>query len=260
MSNVNLNAIQLGDRGHPLVMLHGWGQNIQSLQPMGKILAHRARVHVLDLPGFGKSDPPPEDWDTIQYADRVYAYLQERGIERADMLGHSFGGRVSMRLAHKYPQAVRSITLINSGGLQRQRTSQQQLRSQWIKTMRGAFKISPIYRDELLTWHTQKYGSRDYLNAGVLRGTLVKTVSEDVTEIVKKIPVPVLLLWGEADTETPVEMGYRYQSLFPNAKLVTIPHRDHFMFQGEGSHLCSYYVMNFLDQFCAPPAAASLKL
>ncbi|WP_146138225.1 alpha/beta fold hydrolase [Chamaesiphon polymorphus] len=247
-NTVQLNTVQLGNNRHPLVMLHGWGQNLQSLQPMGELLATRSQVHIIDLPGFGKSPPPPEDWDTANYADRIYQYLQEQGIESADMLGHSFGGRVSIRLAHKYPHKVRSITLINAGGLQRQRTLQQSMRSQWVRNMRNAFKISPLYRDALLTWHTQKYGSRDYLNAGAMRGTLVKTVSEDLTELARHISVPVLLLWGEADTETPVEMGHRYHTLFANSELITIPHRDHFMFQAEGSHLCSYYVDKFLAQ------------
>jgi pimeloyl-ACP methyl ester carboxylesterase len=256
MDQVQLNTVQLGNNGYPLVMLHGWGQNLQSLQPMGELLATRSNVHILDLPGFGKSPPPPEDWDTAQYADRVYQYLEAEGIERADMLGHSFGGRVSIRLASKYPRKVRSITLINAGGLQRQRTLQQSLRSQWVRNMRNAFKISPLYRDELLTWHSQNYGSRDYLNAGALKGTLVKTVSEDLTEIAKQIPMPVLLLWGEADTETPVEMGHRYHSLFPNSELITIPNRDHFMFQAEGSHLCAYYVDKFLTKL---PSKGSSK-
>jgi pimeloyl-ACP methyl ester carboxylesterase len=249
MAQVQLNTVRLGNNGHHLIMLHGWGQNLQSLQPMGELLANRSQVHLIDLPGFGKSPPPPEDWDTTQYADRIYQYMEAEGIESADILGHSFGGRVSLRLAHQYPQKVRSITLINAGGLQRQRTLQQSLRSQWVRNMRNAFKISPLYRDELLTWHSQKYGSRDYLNAGAMRGTLVKTVSEDLTEIAKQIPIPVLLLWGEADTETPVEMGHRYHSLFPNSQLITIPNRDHFMFQAEGAHLCSYYVEKFLAQF-----------
>jgi pimeloyl-ACP methyl ester carboxylesterase len=248
MAQVQLNTVRLGNNGHHLLMLHGWGQNLQSLQPMGELLATQAQVHLIDLPGFGKSPPPPEDWDTTQYADRIYQYMEAEGIESADMLGHSFGGRVSIRLAHKYPQQVRSITLINAGGLQRQRTFQQSLRSQWVRNMRNAFKISPLYRDELLTWHSQKYGSRDYLNAGAMRGTLVKTVGEDLTEIAKQIPIPVLLLWGEADTETPVEMGHRYHHLFTNSQLITIPHRDHFMFQAEGAHLCSYYVEKFLAQ------------
>jgi pimeloyl-ACP methyl ester carboxylesterase len=248
MAQVQLNTVRLGNKGHHLLMLHGWGQNLQSLQPMGELLATQVQVHLIDLPGFGKSPPPPEDWDTTQYADRIYQYLEAEGIESADMLGHSFGGRVSLRLAHQYPQKVRSITLINAGGLQRQRTPQQSLRSQWVRNMRNAFKISPLYRDALLTWHSQKYGSRDYLNAGAMRGTLVKTVSEDLTEIAKQISVPVLLLWGEADTETPVEMGHRYHSLLSNSQLITIPHRDHFMFQAEGAHLCAYYVEKFLAQ------------
>jgi pimeloyl-ACP methyl ester carboxylesterase len=248
MAQVQLNTVRLGNNGHHLLMLHGWGQNLQSLQPMGELLATHSQVHLIDLPGFGKSPPPPEDWDTTQYADRIYQYLQAEGIESADMLGHSFGGRVSIRLAHQYPQKVRSITLINAGGLQRQRTPQQLLRSQWVRNMRNAFKISPLYRDALLTWHSQKYGSRDYLNAGAMRGTLVKTVSEDLTEISKQISVPVLLLWGEADTETPVEMGHRYHSLLSNSQLITIPNRDHFMFQAEGAHLCAYYVEKFLAQ------------
>jgi pimeloyl-ACP methyl ester carboxylesterase len=248
MAQVQLNTVRLGNNGHPLVMLHGWGQNLQSLQPMGELLATKSQVHIIDLPGFGKSAPPPEDWDTAQYADRIYQYLDEQGIAEADMLGHSFGGRVSIRLAAKYPERVRSITLINSGGLQRQRTLQQSLRSQWVRSLRNAFKISPIYRDELLTWHSQKYGSRDYLNAGVLKGTLVKTVSEDLTSLAQQISSPVLLLWGEADTETPVEMGHRYHSLFSKSELITIPNRDHFMFQGEGAHLCAYYVDRFLDK------------
>jgi pimeloyl-ACP methyl ester carboxylesterase len=246
MAQVQLNTVQLGNSGHPVVMLHGWGQNLQSLQPMGELLAYKDKVHIIDLPGFGKSAPPPEDWDTTQYADRICQYLDEQGIEKADLVGHSFGGRVSIRLTHKYPDRVRSITLINAGGLQRQRTFKQSLRSQWVRNMRNAFKISPIYRDELLTWHSQKYGSRDYLNAGVLKGTFVKTVVEDVTEVAKQISAPVLLLWGEADTETPVEMGHRYHRLFPNSQLITIPNRDHFMFQAEGAHLCAYYVDKFL--------------
>jgi pimeloyl-ACP methyl ester carboxylesterase len=254
MALPEINAIQLGRGGHPLLMMHGWGQNLRALQPMAELLADssaysegdKANIHVLDLPGFGKTPPPPEDWNTTQYADRVLAYLDEQKIDRTDLLGHSFGGRVSMRLAHKYPDRVRSIVMINSGGLQRQKTFQQSLRSQWIKTMRTAFKISPINRQELLDWHSQKYGSRDYLSAGVLRGTMVKTVSEDVTEIVKQIKAPVLLLWGEKDTETPVEMAHRYHALFPNSELITVPRRDHFIYQAEGAHLCAYYVQNFL--------------
>jgi pimeloyl-ACP methyl ester carboxylesterase len=247
MAAPQLNTIQLGNNGHPLLMMHGWGQNLRALQPMGELLSDMAKIHILDLPGFGKSEPPPpEGWNTTQYADRVVAYMDEQGIDKTDLLGHSLGGRISMRLAHKYPDRVRSIIMINSAGLQSKKTWQKSLRSQWIKTLRGACKISPINQQALLDWHSQKYGSRDYLNAGQLRSTLVKTVNEDVTDIVPQIKAPVLLLWGEADTETPVEMAHRYHRLFPNSQLITVPRRDHFIYQNEGAHLCAYYVQQFL--------------
>jgi pimeloyl-ACP methyl ester carboxylesterase len=247
MAAPQLNTIQLGNNGHPLLMMHGWGQNLRALQPMGELLADLAKIHILDLPGFGKSEPPPpEGWDTTQYADRVVAYMDEQGIDKTDLLGHSLGGRISMRLAHKYPDRVRSIIMINSAGLQSKKTWQKSWRSKWIKTLRGACKIAPINQKALLDWHSQKYGSRDYLNAGQLRSTLVKTVNEDVTDIVPQIKAPVLLLWGEADTETPVEMAHRYHRLFPNSQLITVPRRDHFIYQNEGAHLCAYYVQQFL--------------
>jgi pimeloyl-ACP methyl ester carboxylesterase len=247
MAAPQLNTIQLGNNGYPLLMMHGWGQNLRALQPMGELLADMAKIHILDLPGFGKSEPPPpEGWDTTQYADRVVAYMDEQGIDKTDLLGHSLGGRISMRLAHKYPDRVRSIIMINSAGLQSKKTWQKSWRSKWIKTLRGACKISPINQQALLNWHSQKYGSRDYLNAGQLRSTLVKTVNEDVTDIVPQIKAPVLLLWGEADTETPVEMAHRYHRLFPNSQLITVPRRDHFIYQNEGAHLCAYYVQQFL--------------
>ena len=248
MAQVQLNTVRLGNNGHPLVMLHGWGQNLQSLQPLGELLATKSQVHIIDLPGFGKSPPPPTDWGTADYGDRIYEYLEEQNIPQADILGHSVGGRICIRLAAKYPEKVRSMTLINAAGLKRQRTLQQSLRSQWISTMRNTFKLSPLYRDALLTWHSQKYGSRDYLNAGALKGTFIKVVNEDLAALAQQISLPVLLLWGEADTETPVEMGYRYHSLFRDSQLITVPHRDHFMYQGEGSHLCAYYVDKFLTQ------------
>jgi pimeloyl-ACP methyl ester carboxylesterase len=247
LNTTKLNTVQLGG-GHPLVMLHGWGQNLQSLQPMGELLANRAKVHLIDLPGFGKSELPPVDWDTADYADRIHQYLDEQGIEQADLVAHSVGGRISIRLAHKYPGRVRSMTLINAAGLPRQRTLQQSLRGQWVRNLRNTIKISPLYRDELLAWHSQKYGSRDYLSAGALKGTFLKVINEDLSELARQVQVPVLLLWGEKDTETPVEMGYRYHGLFPNSELITIPNRDHFMFQAEGAHLCAYYVDKFLDK------------
>jgi pimeloyl-ACP methyl ester carboxylesterase len=260
MGEVNLHTVRLGNTGNPILMLHGWGQTLESLQPLGELLATSAQVHLIDLPGFGASALPDEDWDTNQYAERILRYMDENNLEKVDLLGHSFGGRVSIRLASKYPDRVRSVVLINSGGLQRRPSFQQQIRSQLIKWLRVVFGWIPIFGSSLKEWHTQRFGSRDYLNAGKLRGTLVKTVTEDLTSNAESILAPTLLIWGELDTETPIEMAHRYHQLIPNSKLISLPGRDHFLFRNEGSHLCAYYVLQWLRDVSEPNPINSRQL
>jgi len=67
-----------------------------------ELLAFEAQVHLIDLPGFGSSTLPDGGWDTNQYADRILR-MDEQGLEQVDLLGHSFGGRVAIRLASRYP-------------------------------------------------------------------------------------------------------------------------------------------------------------
>src|SRR6476660_8087035 len=98
MINVNLNAIKLGSRGRHLIMLHGWGQTLASLYPLGELLASRAIIHLIDLPGFGSSGQPTGDWDTERYSECILSYMDENELTQVDLLGHSFGGRISIRI------------------------------------------------------------------------------------------------------------------------------------------------------------------
>lgn len=228
-------------------MLHGWGQTLESLLPLGELLGPWARVHLIDLPGFGASPMPEGDWDTSQYAERILAYMDDHGLEQVDLLGHSFGGRVAIRLASKYPERVRRLVLIDSAGLPPKRSLVQKLRMRWSKWLGVALSLlSPFFGPGLKEWHGRRYGSEDYKNAGPLRGTLVKTVTEDLTRNASEIKAPTLLIWGERDTTTPLEMGRRFQSLIAGSKLVQLPGKDHFPFQGDGARLCAYYVIDFI--------------
>jgi pimeloyl-ACP methyl ester carboxylesterase len=246
MNEVYLNTLQLGSTGNPILMLHGWGQTLESLQPLGELLAFAAQVHLIDLPGFGGSALPDGDWDINQYAGRILRYMDEQGLEQVDLLGHSFGGRVAICLASKYPNRVRSLVLINSAGLQRHRSLLQWIRIKLIKWLRVLFSLIPVFGSRLKEWHSHRFGSRDYKNAGPLRGTLVKTVNEDLSSDASCIQAPTLLIWGELDTETPPEMGIRLHKLIPYSTLIELPGRDHFLFRNEGAHLCAYYILQLL--------------
>jgi pimeloyl-ACP methyl ester carboxylesterase len=256
-TNSDLHVEKIGDAGQDLLMLHGWGQNLESMRGLGELLSKHARVHLVDLPGFGRSPAPSEDWDTVGYAERIRKYLIDNNIVQADMLGHSFGGRVSIRLASRYPELVRSVTLINSGGLKRVQ-GKAKLKSRAIQILGKTLKmLDKTFGAKVWeTWFVPRFASVDYKNAGKLRNILVKTVNEDVTEAAGKITAPVFLLWGELDTETPLEMGQRYNTIIRNSKLVVLPGKGHFPFLGDSAHLCARYIIEFLKGVNAETARA----
>src|SRR5208337_82882 len=105
---------------------------------------------------------------------------EDNGIESADLLGHSFGGRVSIRLTARHPDKVRSLILINSGGLRRTPTGWKKLRARIIQLGGKTIKqLDKAFGSKLFeTYFVARFGSTDYRNAGPLRNILVKTVNE----------------------------------------------------------------------------------
>jgi pimeloyl-ACP methyl ester carboxylesterase len=228
-------------------MLHGWGQSKSDLLPLGELLSTVARVTVVDLPGFGESPRPEEVWGTGDYAECLINFLDSRNIESSILFGHSFGGRVALRCAGLHPQRVQSLVLMSAAGLPRRRSLKANLRLASIRLLRSVIRwTEPWFGPGMRTWFVDRFGSRDYKAAGEMRAILVKTVNEDLTETAKQVRCPSLLLWGELDDETPLEIAVRYSRLLVDSRLVAMPRKDHFPYQGVGAHLCAYYILGWL--------------
>jgi pimeloyl-ACP methyl ester carboxylesterase len=229
-----------GDPSRPhLLFLHGWGGSRESLRGIATLFQHTDCVHLLDLPGFGEAPPPPESAGTIDYADLVQQYILERIHGPIILIGHSFGGRVSIRLAARRLAQVRGLVLIGVPGLPQPPLSRSRLRRRAIRTLRRVLMaLRPVIGDRGVRWHTERYGSKDYQAAGVLRPLLVRTVNEDLTESAREIACPTLLIWGTDDTETPPWLARRYAELLgTKASLILLPHKDHHLYTGTGAHL-----------------------
>ena len=113
VNGVRLHYVERGD-GEPLVLLHGNGSMIQDFQSSGLIdlAAKKYRVVAFDRPGYGHSDRPRSTiWTPEAQADLIHDALAQIGIERATILGHSWGCSVAVALAHKYPDLVRGLVL-----------------------------------------------------------------------------------------------------------------------------------------------------
>lgn len=176
-------------------------------------------------------------------------YIEERIAGPVLLVGHSFGARVSLRLASRKLQQVRAVVLMAAPGLPRLPFSKGALRRWTIRALRSLLHaMSGLTGPDPLEWHTKRFGSKDYLAAGELRPVLVKTVNEDLTESARALDCPVLLLWGEEDRETPPSLAYRFRELMHGrATLELLPHKDHFLYNATGAHLCAFKIRGWLD-------------
>jgi pimeloyl-ACP methyl ester carboxylesterase len=239
----------LGDtNARHMVLLHGWGGSRESLRGIGTLFQRTHTVHLIDLPGFGDAPAPPPDWDTVRYTELVEAFLIDRCPGRVLLVGHSFGGKVALRLAARKSSQVSGVVLMGVPGLPQPRLSPARLRRWLIRVLRRVIRMGrPLFGSRALEWHTRRFGSKDYLEAGALRSVLVRVVNEDLTDSARMVSCPVLLLWGTSDTETPVSLAHRYKKLMgERATLDVLPHKDHHLQTGTGAHLCGFRIRQWL--------------
>lgn len=230
VNGVKINYIVDG-KGQDVILLHGWGQNIQAFEMVHKHLANRFRVFTIDFPGFGKSDLPPCPWAVEDYVQTLEAFVKELGIENPILMGHSFGGRVSIVYASRNP--VRKMILVDSAGVKPKRRLSYYFKVYSFKFAKQFLKLPIINRreEELLQKLRAKFGSSDYKNsAGVVQQTMVRVVNEDLQHFMPNIQASTLLVWGENDTATPVSDGKIMEKKIPDAGLVVLKGCGHFSY------------------------------
>jgi haloacetate dehalogenase len=110
-------SVQQGGQGAPLILLHGYPQNGMCWSRVAPALAAQNRVIIPDLRGYGQSAAPPDDADHTVYSKRVMAQdivalMDALGLERAAILGHDRGARVTYRLALDHPGRVTRLGII----------------------------------------------------------------------------------------------------------------------------------------------------
>ncbi len=220
IGDISVNYIQYGS-GPDVVLLHGWGQNIEMMKPLGDRLQHQFRVTILDFPGFGESDEPLVAWSIFDYRDCVKQFLTELGIETPIMIGHSFGGRVSIAYASEYK--VEKVVLFGSPCIEKDKT-----KSLKVRMLKTAKKIPGL---RAVAEKMKKYmGSEDYRNASpIMRNILVKTVNQDLSEQAKNISAPVLMIWGDLDA-APLDAAKELEKIIPDAGLVVLPGCTHYAY------------------------------
>lgn len=244
-----LHFVRLGKGGVPLVMLHGFGNTLENLRPLGELLSDGREVILIDLPGFGNSPPQESVVSAEDFAAVLKGFLDAEGIMQINLAGHSFGGKIAMMFSALYPERVRKEVLIASSGLKRKRKLLQYLRFQSIKTLGKSVKVFDRLSGKQLfsSWFAPKFGSSDYNLFPHVRNILVRSVNENVDDKIVRIKTPTLILFGGRDQETPPEMGQRLSRMIQGSKLVIYPTLGHKPFEDVGRHLMQKHIHQFLD-------------
>jgi pimeloyl-ACP methyl ester carboxylesterase len=223
--------------GEVVVVLHGWGGRIESMAPVVACLQPAFRVIAVDLPGFGRAPAPAGAWGTGDYSDWLAALLRSRGIERAHLLGHSFGGKVSLCLAAAHPGMVDKLILVDASGLRSAPSPVAKVKRALSRAARAAGRWGPMGRRVRQAVY-ERVASADYRDAGPLRPTFVKVVNEDVTSLLPRITAPVLLVWGSDDDAVPVGHAQKMERLIPDAGLVVFQGAGHFSYLDQPERFC----------------------
>lgn len=217
----DINYIRYGNnKGRTIVLLHGWGQNIQMMKFIGDKLDED--VLILDLPGFGESKEPDSVLTIYDYADLIHELLTSLNIENPIIVGHSFGGKITLVYASKY-KTDRIVLLASPFRKKITKTSKK------TKILKKLKKIPVL--NKLEEFAKKHIGSQDYRNAsGIMREILVEHVNLDITKDVKNISCPSLIIWGDADEAVPIEEGQELEKLISDSGLVVYEGCTHYAY------------------------------
>lgn len=212
------------DMGHDkwAILLHGWGQNIQMMEPLIPGVSDKCNVLIVDLPGFGLSNEPKQALTIDDYADIINKLLTKLNIKPYILIGHSFGGRISIKYAAKY--CVERLVLLASPF--RKSIKKPSLKTKMLK---GLKKVPGI--NKLEDFAKSHIGSRDYKNATpIMRQILVNAVNEDLISDGKKITCPTIYIYGTLDQEVTLEDAKEVETNFKDAALIIYEGCTHYAY------------------------------
>ncbi len=250
INGLKVNYREAG-QGELVCLLHGWGANIELFDNIINVIAQKYHVVAPDLPGFGKSQEPPEVWTVDDFADFVTEFIKQFKADKVILLGHSFGGRIIIKLSNRknLPFEITKNILVDAAGILPHRSLGYKFKVKTYKLVKKAFNLPLVSKlfPQALNRFQKKFGSADYAAASpIMRGCLVKAVNEDLEPLLSGIKAETLLIWGDKDTATPLSDGQKMEKSIKGSGLVVFQGAGHYAFL-EQPMLFARVIKSFLN-------------
>lgn len=207
---INFKRSANGAGRKQILILHGWGSSIKSWKKVqNDLYGYGFEVIVPDMPGFGESDPPPAPWNGEAYVNWLLGFIESQKLKTPiNIVGHSFGGGLAIKLAVEYPGLVDHLILIGAARMGQKRKFRKKI---FNIIARAGRLIAFVPGFELVRKGFYKFvvGSRDYeRTTGDMRETIKIILKENLSTQVHKIKSPTMIIWGNKDRATPIEDAY----------------------------------------------------
>jgi pimeloyl-ACP methyl ester carboxylesterase len=231
-------AFERAGEGPPLVLLHGFVGDSRDWRRQLDGLSDEFTVVAWDAPGCGRSSDPPETFRLPDYADCLAAFVGALGLGRPHVLGLSFGGALALELYRRHPTIPMTLVLASAyagwaGSLPAEvveQRLQQVLREadlppdQWVPGWIPGL-LTESAPQELID---EVVAIMSDVHPVGRRATMHALAEADLRDVLPHIDVPTLLLYGEADQRSPLNVAEDLHAAIPTSRLVVIPGVGHY--------------------------------
>ena len=245
-NGVNVHLRDEGDpEAPPIVLVHGHSEDLHTWNQLVKHLVESFRVIRFDLRRHGLTGPAPDNEYRIEsYVSDLSMLIEQLGIESFVLVGHSMGGRISVKYTIGNRERVNSLILLSASGAPRKEKTPQPMALRlmrnpfgralvkriWSRNMAKNSLMDMVFDESSITdeeidrmWDFSKYPG----NMDAMFREFAETWKDFNPTEISEIATNTLLIWGKEDTVCPESMGEWYDSQLPNSTMVRFPNIGH---------------------------------
>ena len=285
VGSIKTHFIRKGDKGPPVVLVHGFGASTITWQKTLNALAPQYQVYALDMKGFGLTAKPKDgNYHATAYTDHLLGFLDAMKLQKVVMVGHSLGGAIASRLALLHPERVGALVLVDPAPVTLPKNNEAILRRAGVDVAKPgtaaekAAKVNPILASRLLpallrttitrqtvetglkvAYHDPKFVTPEMVEiyyrpitiegAAEAMASMMNPPSKADTPLppITDLKTPALIVWGEHDQVVPVLLFENYVQSIPGAQKAVFANSGHVPHEEEADAF-NARLLDFLDQ------------